>query len=101
MSTLDPELRKKAVVAAFGLAAFFAAGPVSRTLRRKFPQHPFAAQVVVGGSLAVGLYCVAKAFAPSDSKAPETMLAKSWGVFGGAYQAMKSANEGFVLEQES
>ena len=90
---MNPELRKNAVVAALGLAAFFAAGPVSRTLRRRFPEHPFASQVIVGGSLAIGLYCVAKAFAPAESKAPETMLAKSWGVFGGAYQSMKNEQQ--------
>lgn len=86
---------KKAVVAAIGLAAFFAAGPISRGLRRRFPEHPFGAQVIVGGSIAVAAYCVAKALTKPDSKVPDAMLSRSWGVFGGAYQAMKNANENF------
>jgi tetrahydromethanopterin S-methyltransferase subunit E len=98
VSLVDPELRKKAVVAALGLAAFFAAGPVSRGLRRRFPEYPFASQVIVGGSLAVGVYCFAKALTPAGSKVPETMLAKSWGVFGGAYQSMKN-DVGFDAER--
>lgn len=83
---------RKAIVAAFGLAAFFAAGPISRRLRRQFPEHPFGAQVIVGGSLALATYCVARALTDPSSKVPDTMLARSWGVFGGAYQAMKNAN---------
>jgi len=50
---------------------------------------------VIGGSIAIATYCLAKALSPQDSKAPETMLAKSWGVFGGSYQAMKNATENF------
>jgi hypothetical protein len=91
---MDPEARKKIGVAAIGLAAFFAAGPVSRYLRRNFPQHPFASQVLVGGSLAVVVYSIAKTLAP-ESRAPEAMLSRSWGVFGGAYQGMKNAQEDF------
>lgn len=91
---MDAEARKKIGVAAIGLAAFFAAGPVSRYLRRNFPQHPFAAQVLVGGSLAVAAYSIAKTLAP-ESKAPEAMLSRSWGVFGGAYQAMQNSKEHF------
>lgn len=86
---------KKALVAALGLAAFFAAGPISRQLRRRFPEHPFGAQVVVGGSLAIATYCIARALTEPSSKVPDAMLARSWGVFGGAYQSMKNANEGF------
>lgn len=86
---------KKAVVALVGLAAFFAAGPISRRLRRSFPEHPFGSQVVVGGSLALATYCVARALTEPESKIPDTILSRSWGVFGGAYQSMKSANEGF------
>ncbi len=87
--------RDKAIVALLGLAAFFAAGPISRRLRKRFPEHPFGAQVVIGGSLALATYCVARALTEPSSKVPDTMLAKSWGVFGGAYQAMKNANENF------
>jgi hypothetical protein len=92
---VDEAFRTKATVAALGLLAFFAAGPVSRRLRRSFPEHPFGSQVVIGGSIAIATYCLAKALSPPDSKAPETMLAKSWGVFGGSYQSMKNATENF------
>jgi hypothetical protein len=86
---------KKAIVAVLGLAAFFAAGPISRRLRRRFPEHPFGSQVVVGGSLALATYCVARALTAPGSQIPDAMLSRSWGVFGGAYQSMKNANEGF------
>jgi hypothetical protein len=92
---MEPETRRKAFAAALGLAAFFAAGPVSRRLRRKFPDSPFAAQVIIGGSLAVGAYAFAKALLPDNPRASEAVLSRSWGVFGGAYQAMKNANEGY------
>jgi hypothetical protein len=91
--SVEESVGKKAIVAALGLAAFFAAGPISRRLRRQFPDHPFGSQVVVGGSLALATYCVAKALTEPNSKVPDTMLAKSWGVFGGAYQSMKNAHE--------
>lgn len=92
---MKEDTAKKAIVAALGLAAFFAAGPISRRLRRSFPEHPFGSQVVVGGSLALATYCVARALTEPESKIPDTILSRSWGVFGGAYQSMKSANEGF------
>jgi hypothetical protein len=93
--TVEEGIGKKAIVAALGLAAFFAAGPISRKLRRRFPEYPFGAQVVVGGSLALATYCVARALTEPSSKVPDTMLVKSWGVFGGAYQSMKNASEHF------
>lgn len=92
---MNESFRTKAAVAALGLVAFFVAGPVSRKLRQTFPDHPFGSQVVIGGSIAIATYCFAKALAPPESQAPETMLAKSWGVFGGSYQAMKNATENF------
>ena len=92
---MESDTRKKVFATALGLAAFFAAGPVSRGLRRKFPESPFAAQVIIGGSLAVGAYAFAKALLPDNPRAPEAVLSRSWGVFGGAYQAMKNANEGY------
>jgi hypothetical protein len=92
---MEPDTRKKVFATALGIAAFFAAGPVSRGLRRRFPESPFAAQVIIGGSLAVGAYAFAKALLPDNHRAPEAVLSRSWGVFGGAYQAMKNANEGY------
>ena len=92
---MDPDTRRKAFAAALGLAAFFAAGPISRGLRRRFPESPFAAQVVIGGSIAVASYAFAKALLPQNPRASEAVLSRSWGVFGGAYQAMKNANEGY------
>ncbi len=92
---MDPDTRRQAFAAALGLAAFFAAGPISRGLRKRFPESPFAAQVIIGGSLAVGAYAFAKALLPDNPRAPEAVLSRSWGVFGGAYQAMKNANEGY------
>lgn len=90
---MEESTGKKAIVAALGLAAFFAAGPISRRLRKQFPEHPFGAQVVIGGSLAIATYCIARALTEPSSKVPDAMLARSWGVFGGAYQAMQSARE--------
>jgi hypothetical protein len=87
---VDQETRRKAFAAALGLAAFFAAGPVSRSLRRRFPDNPFAAQVIIGGSLAVASFAFAKALLPQNPRVSEAVLAKSWGVFSGAYQSMKA-----------
>lgn len=84
---MDDDLKKKAIVAGLGLAAFFAAVPLSRKLKRSFPDHPFASQILVGGSLALAVYSIGKALVP-ESKAPEAMLSKALGVFSSAYNSM-------------
>lgn len=49
--------------------------------------------MVVGGSLALATYCIAKALAGEESKIPDVMLSRSWGVFGGAYQSMVNVDD--------
>lgn len=86
---MKTEAKNKAIVAGLGLAAFFASVPISKKLKRSFPDHPFVSQILVGGSLIVLIYSIGKALHPK-AKSPDMMLSKAWGVFGETYSSMSA-----------